>query len=125
MFVHYAYAFIPIGLAMHLAHNVFHLFAEGVNIIPILSDPFGYGWNLFGTANLNMAPFLTLESMKMIQMSLVVLGYFIAVYAGYKISLSIYEKKMVFRSFLPFLFLMMTFTIFNLWILDIPMLHRH
>ncbi len=126
MFVHYAYAFVPIGLTMHLAHNVFHLFAEGVNIIPILSNPFGYGWNLFGTANLNMAPLLTLENMKMIQMSLVVLGYFTAVYVGYKISLSIFsDKKSAFRSFLPILLLMITFTIINLWILDIPMLHRH
>lgn len=125
VFVHYAYAFIPIGLTMHLAHNVFHLFAEGVNIIPILSDPFGYGWNLFGTANMNIAPLLTLESMKIVQMSLIVLGYFTAVYVGYKISLSIYERKVAFRSFLPMLFLMIFFTIANLWILDLPMLHRH
>ena len=124
-FVHYAYAFIPIGLTMHLAHNVFHLFAEGITIIPILSDPFGYGWNLFGTANLNMAPLLTIESMKMIQLSLVILGYFTAVYVAYRISLSIYERKVASRTFLPMMLLMIIFTIANLWILDIPMLHRH
>lgn len=125
VFLHYAYAFVPIGLAMHLAHNIFHVFAEGMNIIPILSDPFGYGWNLFGTANLNLKPFLSIEDMKIMQMILVALGYFTAVYVGYKISLSIYERKVAFRSFLPILLLMMTLTIANLWILDIPMLHRH
>ena len=125
VFVYYAYAFVPIGLAMHLAHNIFHVVAEGVNMIPILSDPFGYGWNLFGTANLNLTPLLGIESIKIMQMLLVVLGYFAAAYVGYKISLNVSDKKMAFRSYLPILLLIMAFTIVNLWILDVPMLHRH
>ena len=40
---------IPIAIAYHLAHY-FSLFAiAGQFIIPLASDPFGYGWDLFGT----------------------------------------------------------------------------
>ena len=40
---------IPIAIAYHLAHY-FSLFAIARQfIIPLASDPFGYGWDLFGT----------------------------------------------------------------------------
>ena len=46
----FAYSVIPIALFYHLAHNGMHFFKEAQNIIPLLSDPFGWGWDLFGTA---------------------------------------------------------------------------
>src|SRR5205823_2966595 len=40
---------IPIAIAYHLSHY-FSLFAiAGQFIIPLASDPFGFGWDLFGT----------------------------------------------------------------------------
>src|SRR5260370_13753671 len=42
---------IPIALGYHLAHYLVFLLVQGQYIIPLLSDPFGYGWNLFGTAS--------------------------------------------------------------------------
>ncbi|HZD40782.1 MAG TPA: 4Fe-4S binding protein, partial [Terriglobales bacterium] len=36
LFIQFAYAFIPLGLAMHLAHNMQHFFREGPLVIPVL-----------------------------------------------------------------------------------------
>ena len=40
---------IPIALAYHLSHFFSYLLIEGQGIIPLASDPFGLGWDLFGT----------------------------------------------------------------------------
>src|SRR5713226_2900201 len=41
---------VPIAIAYHLAHYLAYLLTQGQYIIPLMSDPLGYGWNLFGTA---------------------------------------------------------------------------
>jgi hypothetical protein len=40
---------IPIALAYHLAHYLSFLLIVGQYMIPLASDPFGFGWDLFGT----------------------------------------------------------------------------
>jgi len=40
---------IPIALAYHLAHYLSYLVLVGQYIIPLAADPFGMGWDLFGT----------------------------------------------------------------------------
>ena len=40
---------VPIAVAYHLAHYVSLLLTTGQFIIPLASDPFGCGWDLFGT----------------------------------------------------------------------------
>jgi hypothetical protein len=41
---------VPIAIGYHVAHYLVFLLVQGQYIIPLLSDPFGYGWDLFGTA---------------------------------------------------------------------------
>ena len=41
---------VPIAVAYHLSHYFSLLLTAGQFIIPLASDPFGFGWNLFGTA---------------------------------------------------------------------------
>src|SRR5205085_10538176 len=41
---------VPIAVAYHLSHYFSLLVTAGQFIIPLASDPFGWGWNLFGTA---------------------------------------------------------------------------
>lgn len=40
---------VPIAVAYHLAHYLSFLLLAGQFIIPLASDPFGFGWDLFGT----------------------------------------------------------------------------
>ena len=43
------WSLVPIAVAYHLAHYASLLLTTGQFIIPLASDPFGWGWNLFGT----------------------------------------------------------------------------
>jgi hypothetical protein len=46
----FAWTLVPIAVGYNLAHNFSGLMIQGQNLAPLLSDPFGLGWNLFGTA---------------------------------------------------------------------------
>jgi hypothetical protein len=46
----FAYTLVPIALAYQAAHYSTLLITEGQNLISLFSDPFGWGWDLFGTA---------------------------------------------------------------------------
>ena len=46
----FALTLVPIAIGYHVAHYLVFLLVQGQYIIPLLSDPFGRGWNLFGTA---------------------------------------------------------------------------
>ncbi len=41
---------MPIALAYQAAHYYTLLITEGQNLFALVSDPFGWGWDLFGTA---------------------------------------------------------------------------
>ncbi|MGE0652870.1 MAG: hypothetical protein AB7P12_14155, partial [Alphaproteobacteria bacterium] len=45
----FVYTLVPIAIAYHLAHYLSYLLIAGQLVIPLSSDPFGRGWNLFGT----------------------------------------------------------------------------
>ena len=40
---------VPIALAYNIAHFVTLLLIQGQLIIPLASDPFGFGWDIFGS----------------------------------------------------------------------------
>jgi hypothetical protein len=46
----FALTLVPIAVGYHVAHYLVYLLVQGQYVIPLLSDPFGYGWDLFGTA---------------------------------------------------------------------------
>ena len=46
----FAFTLVPIAIGYHLAHYLVFLLVQGQYIIPLISDPFGWGWDLFGTA---------------------------------------------------------------------------
>src|SRR5262249_38956151 len=46
----FAYTLVPIAIGYHFAHYFTFLLVQGQYIVPLVSDPFGFGWNLFGTA---------------------------------------------------------------------------
>ena len=46
----FALTLVPIAIGYHVAHYLVFLLVQGQYIVPLLSDPFGRGWNLIGTA---------------------------------------------------------------------------
>jgi 4Fe-4S binding domain len=59
IFVEYAYVLVPLGLAAWAAFTLSFVLVNFSYTWQVLSDPFGWGWNLFGTANWKWAPYLS------------------------------------------------------------------
>lgn len=121
-FVRYAYALLPIALFYHLAHNSEHLLFESQKIIPLMSDPFGAGWDLFGTATASVIPIVSLPTLWLIQVALVLVGHVYSLYFARRIAGDIFgSAHTVFRSQLPMLAAMVLFSLASLWLLKQPM----
>ena len=121
-FIRYAYALLPIALFYHLAHNLEHLLMEGAKVIPLASDPFGWGWNLFGTLGMVIPPLVSLDVLWILQILLVLVGHVYSLWAAKRVSINIFaDRNAAFRSQLPMLVGMICFSIFSLWLLKQPM----
>lgn len=59
LFVNFAYAVVPLGLAAWIAFSLSFIFTNLSYVWPVLSDPLGRGWNLLGTAGMTWTPYFT------------------------------------------------------------------
>jgi len=57
-FVSFSYALIPLGLTAWVAFSLSFVLANISYLWPAISDPLGWGWNLFGTAAMEWTPHL-------------------------------------------------------------------
>ena len=118
----FVFSLVPIALAYHLAHYISFLLIVGQYMIPLASDPFGMGWNLFGTSvymvdiSVVNARFVWITSVIAI-----VVGHIIAVYLAHVMALrSFRHNRAALISQIPMLFLMVGYTMISLWILAQP-----
>jgi ferredoxin len=122
LFNAFAYSLIPVALFYHLAHNCMHFFMEGQNLIPLLSDPFGWGWDLFGTAKNTYAPLLGLPTIWVIQMIMIVVGHIYGVLIADRLSIKLIPTpKHRMLSLIPLLILMVMYSSISIWLIAQPM----
>jgi hypothetical protein len=113
---------VPISLAYHIAHYFSYLLIGGQYIIPRLSDPFGRGADLFGTAAYQpdigiVGPWLQWW----VAVAAVVAGHVIAVALAHVAALRFYgSRRTGIVSQIPMLALMVGYTMLSLWILSQP-----
>lgn len=119
----FAYALLPIALVYNITHYFTLILTQGVKIVSLLSDPFGWGWNLFGTAMLFRAPILpALVIVWHTQVALILLGHIASVYLAHLVALRVFPtRRQAILSQLPMLGLMVLFTVAGLWILAQPL----
>jgi len=114
---------VPIAIAYHLAHYLSYLVITGQYLIPRMSDPFGYGWNLFGTTDYKVD--IGLLSARMawyLAVTFVVLGHGFAVYLAHVVAGRVFGMgRVAFLSQIPMVVLMVLYTMVSLWILAQPM----
>ncbi len=58
-FTAFATALVPLSLMFWVAFSLSFVLANAAYILSSLSDPFGWGWNMFGTAAITWQPYLT------------------------------------------------------------------
>jgi hypothetical protein len=83
--VDYAYTLIPLGLAAWIAFSFGFVLINGSYAVSVLSDPFGWGWNLFGTTDTPWTPLGT-SLIPLLQVGVLTAGLLFALNTAYKIA---------------------------------------
>jgi hypothetical protein len=113
---------VPIAIAYHLAHYFTYLLIQGQLMIRLVSDPFGFGWDLFGTARFR--PDIGIVGARAVWYTAVVaivVGHVLAVYVAHAVALREYrDRRAALKSQLPMLVLMVGYTVVSLWIIAQP-----
>ena len=120
-FIQYAYALLPVAFFYHLAHNAGHLFLEGGTLVAALSDPLGWGWNLFGTAHILPGPLLAGPALLGFQVACLVVGQAYAALVALQVSRRLFAGGRPARALLPVLAFSLLLSGLNLWLLGQPM----
>jgi hypothetical protein len=84
LFVDYAYSLVPLGLIGWIAFSFSFVFVNGSYAVSVLSDPFGWGWNLFGTRPVPWSPFLP-GLLTFLQVGLLLVGLVFSIVTAYRI----------------------------------------
>jgi hypothetical protein len=115
---------VPISLAYHIAHYFSYLFIGGQYAIPLVSDPLGRGWDLFGTASYQVDIGLIGPRLQWyVAVLAVVLGHVVAVFLAHVTTLRIFGAgRAGLISQIPMLLLMVGYTMCSLWILSQPII---
>jgi polyferredoxin len=85
LFVDYAYALVPLGLMAWVAFVLGMAMVNGSYVISVVSDPFGWGWDLFGTANFPWTPFLP-DWAPYLQAALLLVGLWLTGRSAYRLT---------------------------------------
>jgi hypothetical protein len=118
----FALTLVPIAIGYHLAHYLTYLLVQGQYIIPLASDPFGYGWNLFGTAGYRVdIGMIGARFAWYAAVAAILLGHIAAVYLAHVKALQLLpSRRAALRSQVPLTALMVVYTFVSLSILAEP-----
>ncbi len=118
----FVFSLVPIALAYHFAHYLGFLLIQGQLIIPLASDPFGTGADLFGTAGYVVDIAITnARFIWFFAVISIVVGHIIAVYLAHLRANTIFGGgQLALKSQLPMLALMVIYTVVSLWIISRP-----
>lgn len=116
MFVDYSYTLVPLGLAGWIGFSWPIMLINGSYAISLISDPFGWGWNLFGTDGFHWTPFAS-GFVPYLQVLTMLLGLAFSIDIGHKISKQISEdEKTALRSLIPIVIFLTGVTLVLLWL---------
>ncbi|HEV8663277.1 MAG TPA: 4Fe-4S binding protein [Candidatus Methylomirabilis sp.] len=126
-FVLFGYMFVPVGLALHLAHNLAHLLLEGGGIVPVvqravaLYTPFS-----LGQPDWRILPLAPEPVVGLLQMAFMVGFFGLSLLAGHRLSLRAYpDPRTASRVLIPMAALSFVFTVAGIVLLNQPMGMRH
>jgi len=122
----FVFSLAPIAIAYHLAHYLSYLLLAGQLVVPLVSDPFGIGWNLFRTAGYGIdIGIVGAEFVWHFAVVAIVVGHVLAIGVAHFVALRLFGTAgAALRSQYPFLVLMVAYTMASLWILSQPIVAR-
>jgi hypothetical protein len=111
---------VPIAFAYLVAHYFSLFVIQGQFIYSLISDPFGRGWDLFGTVD--FAPNLAIvapDTVWYVQVAALVVGHVAGLAIAHDRAVALFENRGdALRSQYPMLGLMVLYTVGGLWLLS-------
>lgn len=117
-FSRFGYSLIPLDFSAHMAHNLFHLLAEGKSIFTTGIAAFGISVPISPGAAVGMT------TIQLLQYILLLLGMLGSLYTAYKIAKSHYGEADILRITLPIGVLIVVLMLANVYLFTLPMVHR-
>jgi hypothetical protein len=110
---------LPIALAYAVAHYFSLLVYQGQALIPLASDPFGRGWDLFGTAGPPDPPSLGANTIWYVQVGALVVGHVAGLVLAHDRAVALLRSpRLATAAQYPLLLLMVLYTVSGLWLLS-------
>ncbi|MDQ6435848.1 hypothetical protein RB623_17465 [Mesorhizobium sp. LHD-90] len=120
------WSIVPIALAYHFSHYLTAFLVNAQYAAVSLSDPFGLGWNLFGTAYMPVSAGIVMGSEQAFliwnaQAFAIIGGHVLAVLVAHGLAGRLHAgSSRASLSQLPLTLLMIGYTVFGLWLLSTP-----
>jgi hypothetical protein len=113
---------LPIAVGYNVAHNFSSLVEQGQNMLYLVSDPFGWRWNLLGTAQLHTRSGLVDARMTWyVAIAMVVAGHCAGVWLAHRVALRDHARPaQAARAALPLVALMLAYTALSLFVIADP-----
>ena len=116
----FAGTLLPIAAGYVIAHYFTLFVLQAPSVVRLLSDPFGFGWNLFGTATLEWKPWMPSANLVWyVQVGAIVVGHVIALVLAHDRAVALApSSRAAIRSQIPMLALMVLYTVGGLYFLS-------
>ncbi len=85
LFIDFAYALVPLGLMAWIAFSLSFVLVNISYALPVLSDPFGWGWNLLGTRDFPWTPYFPAR-IPYLQVPILIIGLVFGLYIAWRIA---------------------------------------
>ncbi|HUH14701.1 MAG TPA: hypothetical protein VML35_02330 [Gaiellaceae bacterium] len=110
---------VPIALVYAVAHYFTLLVIQGQYALPLASDPFGFGWDVLGTAGYapSIAPFSP-NTVWYVQVGSLVAGHVAGLAVAHDRAVTALDERDALRSQYAMLALMVLYTVGGLWLLS-------
>ena len=122
---HFVMSLLPISIGYHIAHYLSYLLIAGQLIVPLVSDPYGLGWNLFNTKDYRInIGIINAKNMWSITLVSVIIGHILSMFLSHvqASELRLSTNRVLIQ--LPLVTLMIFYTGLSLWILAQPIIEQ-
>ncbi len=111
---------VPIAFVYEVAHYFSLFVLQGQYVVPLLSDPLGKGWDLFGTAGVTPdLGVLSPNTIWYVQASALIVGHVIGLIVAHDRAVTAFrDREDALRSQYAMLALMVVYTVGGLWLLS-------
>jgi hypothetical protein len=108
----------PIAVAYVVAHYFSLFVLQGQLAIRLASDPFGYGWDLFGTKTFPAIGALAPNTVWYVQVGALIVGHVLGLTVAHDRAVALFPAKSATRAQYAMLALMVLYTVGGMWVLS-------